>query len=151
MQNKTLVISHFWVWYWQYLPIFPNFVDLFHEPLGKLNNRKICETRKILIKENFETFWWLSKFSFHHKWNGAWLLVKNWYIRIVSRVTERLKTWDVRKLRTIRKISKLHRIIAKCLVPLLKWTICQYSQKPPEKQELNFSSSALFHMKTSTV
>ena len=24
--------------------------------------------------------WWLSKFSFHHKWNEAWLLVINWYL-----------------------------------------------------------------------
>ena len=39
----------------------------------------------------FETFWWLRKFSFHHKWNEAWLLVINWYIRVASWVAQRLK------------------------------------------------------------
>ena len=46
----------------------------------------------------FKTFWWLSKFSFHHKWNAAWLLAINWYIRVASRFTEWLKTYDLRKL-----------------------------------------------------
>ena len=40
----------------------------------------------------FETFWWFSKFCFHHKWNEEWLLVVSWYIRFASRVAERPKT-----------------------------------------------------------
>ena len=43
---------------------------------------------------NSENFWWLSKFSFHHKWNKAWLLVINWYIRVASGVAICLKTLD---------------------------------------------------------
>ena len=34
---------------------------------------------------------------------------------------QRLKTYDIKKLRNIRKISKLHRIIVSCSVFLLKW------------------------------
>ena len=40
----------------------------------------------------FETFWWLSKFSFHHKWNEVWLLVIHWHIQVASRVVEQLKS-----------------------------------------------------------
>ena len=49
----------------------------------------------------FQTIWWLLKFSFHHKWNEAWLLLINWYIRVVEglRLTQ---------LGNIRKISKFH-------------------------------------------
>ena len=43
-----------------------------------------------------------------------------WYIRIASRVAERRKTQDLRKLRNIRKLSKPHRMIAQCPVPLPK-------------------------------
>ena len=65
----------------------------------------------------FETFWWLGKFSLHRKWNEAWLLVINWYMQVASRGAEQLKvlvskTWGLRKLGNIRKISKLHRTIA---------------------------------------
>ena len=58
--------------------------------------------------------WWFSKFFFHHKWNKAWLLVKNWYIWVASQVGNQLQTLDLRKLGNIRKTLKLHRIIAKC-------------------------------------
>ena len=58
-----------------------------------------------------ETYWCLSKYSFQYKWNEAWLLIINWYIRVASRVVERLKTYDLRKLGNIRKISELHRIL----------------------------------------
>ena len=34
------------------------------------------------------------------------------YTRIVSKDAERLETWDFRKLGNIRKMSKLHRMIA---------------------------------------
>ena len=39
------------------------------------------------------------------------------YIRVVSRVAELLKTYDLRKLGNIRKLSKLHRMIASALSP----------------------------------
>ena len=51
-------------------------------------------------------------------------------------------------LRNITKISKLHRMIAQCPIPLPKWKFCQYQQKTLKKQKLNLSLSALFHMKT---
>ena len=34
----------------------------------------------------FETFWWLNKFSFHHKWNKMWLLVKIWYVQVAEQL-----------------------------------------------------------------
>ena len=37
-------------------------------------------------------------------------IISNSNIRVASRVSERLKTYDLRKLGKIRKISKLHRI-----------------------------------------
>ena len=62
-------------------------------------------------------FWWLSKFSFHHKWNKVWLLVINWYIWVASWVAKWLKTLDLRKLWNIRKTPKLHRIIHMLSLP----------------------------------
>ena len=47
--------------------------------------------------------------------------VQTWYIRVASRVTDRL-----RKLWNIRKVSKPHRMIAQCPVALPKWKSCQY-------------------------
>ena len=35
-----------------------------------------------------------------------------WYIPVASRVAERLKTWDLRKLGNIRNESTLHKMIA---------------------------------------
>ena len=66
-------------------------------------------------------------------------------MRVASRAAERLKTQDLRKLGNIRKMSKIHRIIAHCPVPPPK---CQYQQKTPEKQKLNPSCSAPPHTKT---
>ena len=74
------------------------------------SKRKFCRQS---CSKNFDTFWWLSKFSFHHKWNDAWLLEINCYIRVASGVAKRLK---LRKLGNIKKIFKLHRIIAQCLL-----------------------------------
>ena len=54
----------------------------------------------------------------------------------------------LRKLGNIKKISKLHRIIAWCSVLLPKLKFCQYQQKILEKQKLNFSCRVLFHRKT---
>ena len=38
--------------------------------------------------------------------------LETWHIRVTSRVAERLKTEDLRKLENIRKVSKLQRMIA---------------------------------------
>ena len=43
-------------------------------------------------------------------------------------------------------MSKPHRRIAQCPAFLLKRKFCQYQQKTVEKQKLNFSGSALFHI-----
>ena len=63
----------------------------------------------------FQTIWWLLKFSFHHKWNEAWLLLINWYIRVVEglRLTQ---------LGNIRKISKFH-------IKLLASTQCSFQNE----------------------
>ena len=55
---------------------------------------------------------------------------------------------NFKKLKYIRKISKRHRFIAQCSVFHPNSKLCQYQQKNIEKQKLNFSHSALFHMKT---
>ena len=62
----------------------------------------------------FQTIWWLLKFSFHHKWNEAWLLI-NWYIRVVEglRLTQ---------LGNIRKTSKFH-------IKLLASTQCSFQNE----------------------
>ena len=44
-------------------------------------------------------------------------------------------------------MSKPHRAIAQCPVPLEKWKLCYFYQKSLEKQKLNLSCCALFHMK----
>ena len=38
--------------------------------------------------------------------------LQTWYIQVASRFAERPLSWDVRKLGNIRKLSKLHRMIA---------------------------------------
>ena len=55
---------------------------------------KISENHKNLqsCSQYFENFSWLEKFSFHSKWNEAWLLLINWYVRVTSRVAEQRKT-----------------------------------------------------------
>ena len=50
----------------------------------------------------------LPNFSCHHKWNEAWLLVINWYIRVAPRVAKWLKARDIRKLGKFRIMSKVH-------------------------------------------
>ena len=54
----------------------------------------------------------------------------------------------LRKLENIRKVSKLQRMIAQCPILLAKENFCQYQQKRLEKQQLNFSRSVLYFMKT---
>ena len=68
----------------------------------------------------------MGKFIFNHKWNETWLFVINWYIRVASRVAELLKTCNLRELENIRKMSKLHRIIAYWLV--LFPIFCEWSK-----------------------
>ena len=61
------------------------------------------------------------------------------------------KTQDLRKLGSVRELSKPHRMIAQCPVPPSpspKPKLCQYQQKTLQKQKLNSSYCALFHMKT---
>ena len=58
---------------------------------------------------------------------------------------------DLTKLGYTRKISKFHIIIGSCVILLLKLKCCQYQQKSPEKEKLNFSRSRLFHVKTTQV
>ena len=70
------------------------------------------------------------------------------FVRVASRVAERLKTQDLRKLGNIRKLSKLHGMIAQYPGSLPKWKFCQYQQKALERQKLKFSCCVLFHMKT---
>ena len=55
---------------------------------------------------NFLRLWWLSKFCNHHKWNEAWLLVRNWYIWVASLVTEQFPK-DLRKLENIREMPNV--------------------------------------------
>ena len=55
------------------------------------------------------------------------------------------KIWS--KKGNIRKVSKLHRMVAQCLVLRPKLKFCQYQQKVFQKQKLNLSLSALCHMK----
>ena len=74
-----------------------------------ISQRKFC---KESCSYHFETFWWLSKVSFHHKWNEKWLLIINSYIRVALRVAKQLKIYNLRKLGKTRRFSKLHRIIA---------------------------------------
>ena len=76
---------------------------------GIKSKKKLCRQ---LYSWYFETFGWMNKFFFAHKWNEAWLLVINCYIRLASRVAEQLQTCDLRKLGNIREILKLHRLIS---------------------------------------
>ena len=48
----------------------------------------------------------------------------------------------------LKKISKLHRIIAWCSILLSKLKFCQYQQNILENQTLNFSGRVLFDRKT---
>ena len=64
-------------------------------------------------------FWWMSKFSFHHKWNEAWLLLVNWYIRVASQVAENLGNLEISGK------SQIFIVIASSLVLLLKLKFCR--------------------------
>ena len=66
----------------------------------------------------------------------------------ILQVAEQLKTQDLRTSGKIRKISKPHRIITQrpASPPIRKPP--RYKQQTTEKQKLEFSCTALFHMKT---
>ena len=68
----------------------------------------------------------LPHFPFTTSERKSRLLVLNWFIRVASRVSERLKTYDLGKLRKLRITSKLHGSIPWCPVFLPKRTFCQY-------------------------
>ena len=68
----------------------------------------------------------LPNFSFTTSETMCDYYLQTWYIRVASRVAEQLKTWDLRKLGNIRKLSKLHRMIAQYPVSPPKWKFCQY-------------------------
>ena len=50
----------------------------------------------------------------NEKMDGYYL--RAWYLRAASRVVKLLKTKNLKKLENIKKVSKLHRMIAQCLV-----------------------------------
>ena len=52
--------------------------------------------------------------------------LKTRYIWVASQVAEKLKTEDLRKLGNIRKVSKLHKMIALSPIFLPKWKFFQY-------------------------
>ena len=68
-------------------------------------------------------------------------------IRVASPIAEQLKTYDPRKLGKIRKVSKLHRA-GPVPSPPAKIKTLLILAKTLDRQKLNFSPSALFHMKT---
>ena len=61
--------------------------------------------------------------------------VQAWYIRVASLVAKRLKTYDLRKLGKIRKLSYLHTVIASYPASLPNWKFHKYWKKPLEKEK----------------
>ena len=66
-------------------------------------------------------------------------------IQVSSRVAERLKTQDFRKLGNVRKISKLGEHIVQCLASLQELRLCEQQLKNTQKQIPNFSFPAQFY------
>ena len=71
--------------------------------------------------------------------------LQTWYIRVASRVAERLKTEDLRKFRNIRKVSKLHRMIAYCSVPRQNKNFVSTSRKSRKIAIKLFPRCAISH------
>ena len=71
----------------------------------------------------------------------------NWYKRVSSQVAKRLKTYDPRKLGKTRKISKPHILLPNAQSSSRNKKIIS-TNKNLLKIRLDFSRSALFHMKT---
>ena len=101
--------------------------DKLNSNLNKTVFNNLCCKKDIGIKTKFfrlslETFFYfqlspdpfrpLRPFTTRESMHDYQL--QTWYTRAASRVAERLKTQDLRKLRNIKKISKLHRMIAQC-------------------------------------
>ena len=103
----------------------------------KQNSCSFCSICSLFIYNQFHNilrlFDVLPNFSFTTSETMCGYYLRTWYIRVVSQVTERLRTWDLRKLGNIRTLSKLHRMIAQHPVPPPKWKLCQYWQKILEK------------------
>ena len=59
-------------------------------------------------------------------------------VQVASRVAERLKTYDLRELENIRKISKLGGRIGQCSASLQEIRLCQQQLKNTRKQIPNF-------------
>ena len=88
-----------------------------------------CVTTTMVI-----ILWEFLMFSFHHKWNEAWLLVINWYIQVASQVASWLKTWEIREVWNNVKTSWKYN-----LVPSLrpKKKILSIPAKDPLKIEID--------------
>ena len=68
--------------------------------------------------------------------------------RVATWFAERLKTKDLRKLGTLKRILKPYRIITQCPASPPKQKFCGYCQKAAEKEKLNIFRTSLFCMKT---
>ena len=90
-----------------------------------------------------ETFWCLSRFSFHYKWNKAWLLVIN--MVYTSCLTSCRTTWDL----GFYEIRKYHQNLKNCrLVFSLPPKTKNTSKSLLKNRNWPFSRSALFDMET---
>ena len=69
----------------------------------------VCSPRS--LSYDIENFWYSTNFRFTTGETVCDYYLQTWYIRVASPLAERFKTWDLRKLRDIRKPSKLQRII----------------------------------------
>ena len=65
---------------------------------------------------NVRLFDVLPNFLFTTSETMGYYYLQAWHIRVASRVAEQLKTQNLRKLGNIRKVSKLHPVIAYCPV-----------------------------------
>ena len=73
-----------------------------------------------------------NKFSFHHKWNDARLLLINMIYELSHDLPNNL-SHNLRKLGNIRKASKPHRMIAQYPLPPLKWKVLSILAKKVRK------------------
>ena len=97
--------------------------------------------------KNLANFWCFINFSFNHKWNKAWFLAINMVHKVASQAAN---DWRLRILgnqEMSERSQKSYCTVALCPALLPKWQFCQYYRKTAEKQKLNFSCKALFHMK----
>ena len=92
--------------------------------LKKLVVNKHIKRKEKFADHQFHNIWGLfdvlPNFPFTKSVTIADYCLETWYIGVASRVSGRLKTLDLRKFENIKKVSKLHRMIAQCSVLLLK-------------------------------